>query len=384
MSRISIFLLGRFQLTLNGVSVTAIESDRGRALLAYLALEADHPHSREALAGLLWPDAPERAARQNLRQALYNLRRALDTPQPDGARLPDQQAAAPILLATPRDVQFNPASDFWLDVKAFTDLLEVTQTHAHRRLDACGGCMHQLGRAVELYQGDFLAGFSLPDSDPFEEWRLFTGEWLHRQVMEALSHLASYHERRREYETAALYLSRQLEMEPWREEAHRQLMGVLALSGARSAALQQYETCCRILAEELGAEPSAETRILYERIKTDAVQAELVEADNPYKGLHVFTEADAGDFFGRETFVERLVTAVHREPLVAVVGASGSGKSSVVQAGLVPRLRASPFPAAASPGESSEPGRDVRWLIADFRPGGEPFRALANALIPPI
>jgi len=384
MDQISIFLMGRFQLTLNGASVTGIESDRGRALLAYLALETDHPHSREALAGLLWPDVPERAARQNLRQALYNLRRALDAPQPDGARRSDHQAGVPDLLVTPRDVQFNPASDYWLDVKAFTALLDAPQSHAHRRLDACGDCMGRLARAVELYQGDFLAGFSLPDNDPFEEWRLFTGERLHRQVMEALSHLASYHERRHEYETATCYLGRQLELEPWREEAHQQLMEVLALSGARSAALQQYESCRRILAEELGAEPSAETRALHERIKTGAVRPELVEVDNPYRGLHAFTEADAGDFFGREAFVERLVTAVCQGPVVAVVGASGSGKSSVVRAGLLPRLRSGPFPAATLQGEGVEPERDVRWLIADFRPGNDPFRALADALIPLI
>jgi DNA-binding SARP family transcriptional activator len=376
----SIFLLGRFELTLNGASVTAIESDRGRALLAYLALEADHSHSREALAGLLWPDAPERAARQNLRQALYNLRRALDVADHNGA----QHTGQHFLTVTPRDIQFNPASDHWLDVTAFSALLDACQAHAHRRLDACAECMDYLQGAVELYRGDFLAGFSLPDSDTFEEWRLFKQEELHRQAVDALSYLASYHERRHEYETAAHYLGRQLELEPWREEAHRQLMQVLALSGARSAALQQYEICRRILAEELGAKPTAETRTLYKRIKTGVLQPELIEADNPYKGLHTFTEADAGDFFGREAFVERLTTAVHRRPLVAVVGASGSGKSSVIRAGLLPRLRPGPYPAAAPQGESAEPETEARWLIADFRPGGDPFFALADALLPLI
>ena len=380
MGRISIFLLGRFQLSLSGASAVAIESDRGRALLAYLALEADRPHSREALAGLLWPDVPDRAARQNLRQALYNLRRALDAAQPDGARRPDQQSADPFLLVNSRDVQFNPTSDYWLDVTAFNALLDACQTHAHRRLDTCANCMRQLGRAVELYRGDFMAGFSLPGSDPFEEWRRFTGEQLHRQVLDALSHLASYHEQRREYEAAARHLGRQLELEPWREEAHRQLMQVLALGGGRSAALQQYEICCRILAEELGAEPALETTALYERIRAGAVQPALVETENPYRGLNAFNEVDAEDFFGREIFVERLVTAVRSRPLVAVVGASGSGKSSVIRAGLLPRLRADPLPATTPTGERAEPGTDVRWLIADFRPGGDPFRALADAL----
>jgi hypothetical protein len=69
--------------------------------------------------------------------------------------------------------------------------------------------------------------------------------------------------------------------------------------------------------------------------RLDAVRASIC----PYRGLLHFREEDAPFFFGRETAVDKLMHAVQREPLVAVVGASGSGKSSVVRAGLVPRLR---------------------------------------------
>ncbi len=84
----------------------------------------------------------------------------------------------------------------------------------------------------------------------------------------------------------------------------------------------------------------------------------------PYRGLFAFTEQDSKFFFGRETFTEELVKAVHRQSLVAVIGASGSGKSSVVFAGLIPQLR-------------SEEG----WLIESFRPGDRPFYNLAAKLI---
>ncbi len=59
----------------------------------------------------------------------------------------------------------------------------------------------------------------------------------------------------------------------------------------------------------------------------------------PYRGLGVFREQDAAFFRGRETFTQRLVEMVLNRNLVAVVGPSGSGKSSVVQAGLLPELR---------------------------------------------
>jgi hypothetical protein len=59
----------------------------------------------------------------------------------------------------------------------------------------------------------------------------------------------------------------------------------------------------------------------------------------PFRGLLPYREEDAPYFFGRQDDTDQLVAAVWRHPFVAVLGASGSGKSSVVQAGLVPRLR---------------------------------------------
>ena len=77
-----------------------------------------------------------------------------------------------------------------------------------------------------------------------------------------------------------------------------------------------------------------------------------------------FQEKDAEFFFGRETFVDDLVEVVGRQPLLAVIGSSGSGKSSVVLAGLIPKLR-----------------EEGSWLIESFRPNKQPFYELAAALI---
>ncbi|MCA1990847.1 MAG: trypsin-like peptidase domain-containing protein [Coleofasciculus sp. S288] len=85
----------------------------------------------------------------------------------------------------------------------------------------------------------------------------------------------------------------------------------------------------------------------------------------PYRGLFAFREQDAKFFFGREAFTQQLVAAVQRQHLVAVIGSSGSGKSSVVFAGLIPQLR-----------------QQGDWLINSFRPGERPFRNLAATLVP--
>jgi hypothetical protein len=86
---------------------------------------------------------------------------------------------------------------------------------------------------------------------------------------------------------------------------------------------------------------------------------------SPYRGLEAFRAEDADDFFGREKDVEALLEDVHKKPLVAVIGNSGSGKSSVVFAGLVAKLRPEPD-----------------WLIASFRPQNRPYDELAAALLP--
>ena len=106
MPRLTLSFLGCFQVSLDDRPVTDFKSNKVRALLAYLAVEADRPHRREALAGLLWPDWPDRDALSNLRYALASLRRTLG----------DHTAEPPFLLITPHTIQFNPASDHWLDV----------------------------------------------------------------------------------------------------------------------------------------------------------------------------------------------------------------------------------------------------------------------------
>ena len=76
MAHLSLSLIGPPEVLLNGVSVKGFQSDKVRALLIYLAVEADRPHRRETLAGLLWPNWPNAAARKNLSKVLYNLRQS--------------------------------------------------------------------------------------------------------------------------------------------------------------------------------------------------------------------------------------------------------------------------------------------------------------------
>jgi predicted ATPase/DNA-binding SARP family transcriptional activator len=307
MARLSLFLLGSFQVILDGTPVTEFRSDKTRALLAYLALEAGRPHRRDTLTGLLWPDVPDRAARNSLRQSLHRLRQAIG----------DTDAPPDFLHVTGESVQFNSAADIWLDVTAFDALLTTVESHFHRRVEVCAPCVTQLREAADLYRGDFLQGFILEDSVAFSEWVAVRREWLHRRALEALFHLAEYHRWRGEYEPASKHARRQLELEPWREEAHRQLMSLLARHGERSAALAQYETCRRILKQELSVEPSTETVDLYERIRrsTAGRRHNLPPQPTPFIGRQVELAEIAG----------RLADPDCR--LLTLVGPGGIGKS---------------------------------------------------------
>jgi WD40 repeat protein/DNA-binding SARP family transcriptional activator len=358
---LSIWLLGPPQVRQDRELVSDLRSDKALALLAYLVVESDRAHRREKLAGMLWPDYTESSARANLRRALADLRQAIA----------DHQATPPYLHTTRETIQFNTGSDYWLDVEAFTNP---------------AGDLPGLEQAVALYQSGFLEGFSVGDAPAFEEWALLKKEQLERRLLEMLQGLATTYERSGKYEQAQRSARRQVELEPWNEEAHQHLMRLLSQSGQRSAALAQYETCRRLLAGELGVEPGRETVALYESIRDGtllppsharvAVDQAPAPGEPPFKGLQYFEVDDADLFFGREELARRLVEHLRQHRFLTVIGASGSGKSSVVRAGLIPAL--TDHEGSKPSGQEDAPVRGVPVHL--ITPAVHPLTALATSL----
>lgn len=279
---LSMALLGPFEVAVDGNPVTWFQSDKARALLAYLAVEAASPHPRHALAGLLWPESTDAHALRSLSQALCNLRSVLH----------DHATPAPCFIVTPHTIQFNPQCNHWVDVAEFGRLVNWESGRLVDWYAAAAGRlvrrresepssvnhtttlpMYQstnlpiLHRAISLYRGPFLDDLALGDAGAFEEWVLIHRERLHRLLMAALCRLAEGHEALGELDQALGCARHQVELEPWHEEGHMQVMRLLARSGRRSEALAQYHLCRRLLASELGVEPAAAITRLYEQIR---------------------------------------------------------------------------------------------------------------------
>lgn len=184
---------------------------------------------------------------------------------------------------------------------------------------------------------------------------------------------------------------------PFREDAWRLAMRVEAQAGNAGGALRLYERLRGVLAEDLGADPSRETQQLHAHIlralpgfdrasirTEDAPQADdrlasrvvgaarhgrgHTDRANPYVGLRSFDTDDAALFFGREAGTQELVDRLATHRSVAIIGASGAGKSSLVRAGLMPALARGGLPDSDT------------WVSMVMTPGGDPFRSLGQAL----
>lgn len=314
MAHLAMAFLGPFQVTLDNQPAEGLTSDRLRALLAYLAIENRREHPRETLAALLWPERPDREALSALRFALSNLR----------GDLGDRDLSDPFLLITRSTVRFNAGSDHWLDVDAFANL--------SIRPDAAS-----MERAHALYRGPFLEGLSVEDSPAFEEWLLLQAEEKRRSVLSLLARLTSLQTDRGEYSEAARWARRQLELEPYREQAHRQLMTALALSGERSAALAHYEACRQLLVAELDCEPEDETQALYAQIRSDALPRTAPPVHiNVLSSPPVSVDAQPRSrFVAREKQLARLRVLLDRAlashgGVAFIAGEAGAGKTALL------------------------------------------------------
>ena len=328
--QIDVQMLGTLHVFVNRRRINKFGTVKVQALLAYLLLERDKLHERELLTTLLWPQQSERAARNSLRQALYQLRRAC--PLDD------------CLQINRRTMLLEKHESIQCDVSAFVDALQHCRAHAHEQGDLCEGCTVRLEKAVSLYRGDFLAGLTIGDSSAFEEWVALQRAWIDRLFAHALKLLVHRFDRPGEYEKMSHYARRWVTNDGYSEEAHRALMRGLALRGMRGRALAQFEQCRDLLASDLGVLPAAETKSLYDDIRAGSFGLSTVPARfiEPVPHTRTFTAPSSivpltpplTQPIGREEEIGRITNTL-ADPnvrLVTITGMPGIGKSCVAHA----------------------------------------------------
>jgi predicted ATPase/DNA-binding SARP family transcriptional activator len=232
-----IALLGPPQLAARGAPL-GLPRRQLRALLYRLAV-ALRPVPRDQICLLLWPDAPDSAARRNLTVLLNQLRQAL--PAPEAVR------------AQSDSVALDPAH-VWCDTVAFAAALAAAQA----------GDLAPLAAAVEGYAGPFLDGFALPANAEFDDWLAQERQHWERRYLDALAALADGYAAAGAYAPAIAAAQRALAVDELAEEMHRRLIALYAAQGDRAAAQRQFERCALVLERELGVEPLPETRAAYE------------------------------------------------------------------------------------------------------------------------
>ncbi len=353
-------ILGRVEIVDDG-RATAIASRRQRALLALLVVHGGRPVSTERILDALWGDSPPDSGAGSVAFHVSRLRAALETGNRD-----NHDGNARGLIATEAggySLRIEPDA---IDAARFERLAREGHEHLACEPAVAAG---QLRDALALWRGEAFAdladlAFLQPEIARLHELRLRAFE----DRFEA--DLALGRGREIAGEIASLVAE-----EPLREHLRAQLMRALYGAGRQADALRVYQEGRHLLADELGIDPSAELQALELAILRQDATLDVTRPSsgprNPYKGLRPFGEADANDFFGREMFVarllERLAVVSRSGGLLLLVGPSGSGKSSVIRAGLLPLLR--------PPG----PGHET-WRIAVMLPGSRPEEALLQAL----
>lgn len=333
---LSIRLLGRFDVQVDGEPVTGFRSNKARLLLAYLAVEANQPIPRSTLATLLWGGYPNTDALRSLRNTIANLRQILPS-----------AVTADSLLVNRQTVQLlTHNTKCTVDVAKFDGYIRSA-----KNVISSTDSVDLLTDAVALYQGDLLADLPVIDAPEFEDWRLVQQEERHRQMMIALNTLSATASQQNDHLSAAQYARRQIQLEPWQERAHQQLMQSLYAQGDRTAALAQFETLRKILDSELGIEPSAETFALCDLIRGGELRSQsisteqLTETPGPPSAesahLHstptnnILSRLDPlpdQKLFGIERAKARLADALHpqsRPWLIAIDGIGGIGKTTL-------------------------------------------------------
>jgi len=337
-----------------------LEGRRERAVLAALIMARGEVLSTDRLLDAVWGDSPPRSAAKSVQNHVLRLRKVL------GAEAIETREPGYCIAVEPGAI----------DASRFETLIRAGRVHSAS--GDHGAAIDSLRSALALWRGRPLQELEHYDDAVAEAARL--GE-LHRTASEELVEAELACGRHGE---AVAELEALVAVEPLRERRWAMLMLALYRSGRQADALRTYQRARTLLGDELGIEPGPELRALEVAVATQDPSLDLAArrngdrpsgdddgafdptAEPPYKGLVPFETEDADLFFGRDGVVGELVARLRTSRFLAVVGASGSGKSSVLRAGVVAAVRGGAFPGSSG------------WSTTIMTPTAQPERVRAQ------
>jgi DNA-binding SARP family transcriptional activator/tetratricopeptide (TPR) repeat protein len=296
---LEIQLFGTPRVALAGRSVDGMRR-KIRALVFFLAANKQ-PVSRDQLLTFFWPDHERGAAQPILRTMIHDLRKHL------GGKL---QAD---------DQGLSLAADTIVDAHVFSAAVNSSTKD-----------IQVLAKALALYEGDFLEGFSLTDSPQFEDWTASERERYRLIATRGYARLAGLHEELHDYPVAVQGMRKALAFNPYQEDLQREVMRLLYLSGDRAGVIRQYEGLRKLLDEEMGVPPMPETRRLYDAIITEEYPGPAAESGASTLTVRSPAGEEALPFVGRGAELHRLASELDSGKLILVEGEAGIGKTRLV------------------------------------------------------
>lgn len=313
MASLSLYFLGSPEIIRSKQQLTT-DRRKAVALLAYLALEPGD-HRRDSLATLLWGDFPQESALAYLRRTLWEL----------------NQILIDAYLETDRSLVSLISEHVWVDAVELSQAAEqLAGPPGQNTLSD-----EKLKTVIDLYRGDFLAGFSLKDAPQFDEWQLFQSEALRRDFTSLLAELCLRLDEQHEYDQLLTYSQRWAQFDPLSEAAHRQIITAYAKNNQRSSALRHFELMKKNLQETLDIEPESETLALVEAVRRQqfSVMAAYDQSVPPISSATVpgagTLPSYSGPFIGRNEQIDKVVNFSISPPcrLLTILGPGGIGKT---------------------------------------------------------
>jgi DNA-binding SARP family transcriptional activator len=242
-------LFGRFEVAMDGATVSSWHGRLGPAVFAYLVLHRDRPVSRDVLADVFWRDVQPDAARNRVNVAIHGLRTDLRP-----------LTETPIVVFTDNGYRLNPAIEVRVDTDAFeADLMTARTALQHGDIDRALAAWQ---RALRTYRDDLLASL------PYEDWTFLRREALRVKSLDACESMATTLFACGRYDEAINTAERLLELDICREDIHRLIMIAHVRMERPHRALRQFRLCASQLRRELGVDPSPETVAVFDRVRT--------------------------------------------------------------------------------------------------------------------